>query len=123
MMALFIYISELIMYSFVLFLHVIFCLALLVLVLLQRSKSSDIGASFGAGASTTMFGAAGSTSFLVKLTAIFAILFFSTSLVLGAMSVHVGKAATTTDIILDTAQQTPVKSNTPKLPQGPVPTN
>lgn len=109
------------MYSFVLFLHVIFCLALLVLVLIQRSKSTDIGASFGAGASTTMFGAAGSTSFLVKLTAVFALLFFTTSLVLGAMSVHVTKSQTTADVILATAKQSPTKANGPQLPQGPLP--
>lgn len=107
------------MYSFVLFLHVIFCLALLVLVLIQRSKSTDIGASFGAGASTTMFGAAGSTSFLVKLTTVFALLFFTTSLVLGAMSTHVAKSQTTADVILAAASQ--AKANGPQLPQGPLP--
>jgi preprotein translocase subunit SecG len=112
------------MYSFILFLHVIICMVLLTLVLLQRSKSSDIGSSFGAGASTTMFGSAGSTSFLVKLTAIFAILFFSTSLTLGALSTHVVvKTQTTSDVVLAAAQQTKITAPaTPTLPQGPMPT-
>ena len=111
------------MYSFVLFLHVIFCLVLLALVLIQRSKSGDIGASFGAGASTTMFGAAGSTSFLVKLTTIFAVLFFSTSLALGAMSVHVTKVQSAADVMLSAAQQSSSQPQAPKLPQGPLPTS
>jgi preprotein translocase subunit SecG len=108
------------MYSFILFLHVIICMVLLTLVLLQRSKASDIGSSFGAGASTTMFGASGATSFLVKLTAVFAILFFGTSLTLGAMSTHVvAKTQTASDIIFAAAQN--AKPAAPVLPQGPAP--
>ena len=107
------------MYNFILFLHVIICVVLLVLVLLQRSKSSDIGSSFGAGASTTMFGAAGSTSFLVKLTGIFALLFFGTSLALGILSTHlVKKIDSNHDAILTAAVQT--KITVP--PAGPMPT-
>ncbi len=46
------------------------------LVLLQRGRGADVGAAFGAGAANTMFGSAGSTSFLTKLTVWLAIGFF-----------------------------------------------
>ena len=46
------------------------------LVLLQQGRGADVGAAFGAGASNTMFGSAGSTSFLSKMTAWLAIGFF-----------------------------------------------
>ena len=51
-------------------------LALTVLVLLQQGKGADAGASFGAGASNTVFGSSGSTSFLTKATSWLAIGFF-----------------------------------------------
>ena len=46
------------------------------LVLLQQGRGADVGAAFGAGASNTMFGSGGSTSFLTKLTVWLAIGFF-----------------------------------------------
>ena len=51
-------------------------LALTVLVLLQQGKGADVGAAFGSGSSNTMFGSAGSASFLTKATAWLAIGFF-----------------------------------------------
>ena len=50
------------------------------LVLLQRGRGADAGAGFGAGASGTVFGARGSASFLSRMTAVLATLFFLTSL-------------------------------------------
>ena len=50
--------------------------ALVVLVLIQQGKGADIGAAFGAGGANTLFGSAGSASFLTKLTAWLAIGFF-----------------------------------------------
>lgn len=46
------------------------------LVLLQQGRGADVGAAFGAGSANTMFGSAGSTSFLTKLTVMLAIGFF-----------------------------------------------
>ena len=60
--------------------HVVVCLALVLIVLLQTGKGSDIGAAFGAGASQTVFGSQGSGGFLSKLTAAAAIVFMLTSL-------------------------------------------
>jgi preprotein translocase subunit SecG len=63
--------------------HVIISLSLVMLVLLQRGKGADAGATFGSGAANTMFGSQGSTPFLIKLTALLAVLFFATNLGLG----------------------------------------
>jgi preprotein translocase subunit SecG len=60
--------------------HVFLAVAIIALVLLQRGKGADAGAAFGAGASGTVFGSRGSTSFLSRTTAILATLFFVTSL-------------------------------------------
>ncbi len=76
------------MQSLILVLHVIFALCLIGLVLMQHGKGADAGASFGSGASNTMFGSQGSTPFLVKVTGVFAALFISTSLCLGYMAYH-----------------------------------
>lgn len=60
--------------------HVFLALGIIALVLLQRGKGADAGAAFGAGASGTVFGSRGSTSFLSRTTAILATMFFLTSL-------------------------------------------
>jgi preprotein translocase subunit SecG len=62
--------------------HVLIAAAIVGLVLLQRGKGADAGAGFGAGASGTVFGARGSASFLSRMTATLAALFFATSLTL-----------------------------------------
>ncbi|AVH36862.1 preprotein translocase subunit SecG [Pseudomonas monteilii] len=63
--------------------HLLAALSLVVLVLLQQGKGAEAGASFGAGASNTVFGSQGSATFLSKLTAILAATFFLTALGLG----------------------------------------
>ena len=76
------------MYQVLLLVHVVICIALIGLVLLQQGKGAEIGASFGSGASQTVFGSQGSISFLVKITGVLAALFFVTSLTLGFMASH-----------------------------------
>jgi preprotein translocase subunit SecG len=61
-------------------LHVIACIFLIAVVLLQRGKGAQIGAVFGGGASSTLFGSRGAGSFLSKLTAGAATVFMLTSL-------------------------------------------
>lgn len=63
----------------VLIIHVVACLALILVVLLQAGKGASMGAAFG-GSSQTVFGSAGATPFLAKLTTIVAVLFMLTSL-------------------------------------------
>ena len=59
--------------------HLLVALALIGLILLQRGKGSDIGASFGAGASQTLFGSAGSGNALTRMTALLSAIFFASS--------------------------------------------
>ena len=61
-------------------LHVIVCVFLIAVVLLQRGKGAQIGAVFGGGAGTTLFGSRGAGNFLTKLTAGAAMVFMITSL-------------------------------------------
>jgi preprotein translocase subunit SecG len=68
--------------SIIYLLHVLTCLMIVGLVLLQRGKGADAGTGFGAGASGTVFGARGSASFLSRATAALATTFFVTSLAL-----------------------------------------
>lgn len=68
--------------------HVLVSITLIGLVLLQQGKGAEAGASFGSGASQTVFGSQGSGSFLFKLTALFACAFFVTSLTLGYLAGH-----------------------------------
>ena len=63
--------------------HLLMALGLIVLVLMQQGKGAEAGASFGAGASGTVFGSQGSATFLSRFTAILAAVFFATSLGLG----------------------------------------
>jgi preprotein translocase subunit SecG len=61
--------------------HVLACLFLIVVVLLQTGKGADMGAVFGGG-SQTLFGSSGAGNFLTKLTTATAIAFMVTSLIL-----------------------------------------
>jgi preprotein translocase subunit SecG len=66
----------------IIFAHVFIAVCIVALILLQQGKGADAGAAFGAGASGTVFGAKGSSSFLSRATGILATLFFATSLTL-----------------------------------------
>ena len=68
--------------SLVIFVHVIVAIGITGLVLIQHGKGADMGASFGSGASQTIFGSVGSGNALTKSTSWLATVFFATSLVL-----------------------------------------
>ena len=68
-------------------LHLVVCVALVLVVLLQTGKGAELGAAFG-GASQTIFGSSGATPFLAKLTTVMAVVFMLTSLVL---AIHSGR--------------------------------
>ena len=63
--------------------HVIVSIGLILVVLLQTGKGAEIGAVFGGGSSSTIFGSSGAGNFLTKLTTAMAIVFMITSLTLG----------------------------------------
>ena len=68
--------------------HVIVCIALIMIVLLQTGKGADMGAAFGGGAINTLFGSTGASTFFGKATTAAAIIFMLTSLSLAYMSGH-----------------------------------
>jgi preprotein translocase subunit SecG len=65
--------------------HIFVCIALVIIVLIQRGKGADIGAVFG-GASQTMFGARGQGNVLTRATTALAVAFFATSIYLAYSS-------------------------------------
>ena len=67
-------------------LHVLVCFFLIAVVLLQRGKGAEMGAVFGGGASSTVFGSRGGANFLTKMTTASAALFMITSLTLSYIS-------------------------------------
>lgn len=113
----------------VLLLHVLVCLSIIALVLVQHGKGADIGAAFGAGASNTVFGSTGSGSFLMKVTGALAIVFFVTSLLLGYLDstmtqsnqfqLPIGKPSTVV-IPNDVSNTTPASSTTSSSPSDGV---
>jgi preprotein translocase subunit SecG len=65
--------------------HIIVCITMVIVVLLQQGKGADVGAVFG-GSSSTVFGASGAGNFLTKVTWGCAVVFFSTSIILAYAS-------------------------------------
>ncbi len=63
-------------------LHVVVCIFLIAVVLLQRGRGAEIGAVFGGGGGSTVFGSRGAGNFLTKLTTASAVIFMLTSLTL-----------------------------------------
>ncbi|MCW4153584.1 preprotein translocase subunit SecG [Halomonas sp. 18H] len=81
-----------------LMIHVAIAIALVALILLQQGKGADAGASFGGGASQTVFGSRGSGNFLARATALLAAAFFATSLALAYLASQAGEAPVETGI-------------------------
>ena len=74
------------MQGLVILLQVVICVSLIGLVLVQHGKGADAGATFGGGASSSVFGSKGSSNFLIKVTTWLAIAFFANCLYMGALS-------------------------------------
>ncbi len=74
------------MYQLIFIIHILAAVALIALVLLQQGKGATMGAAFGSGASQTVFGSRGSGSFLLRITIMFVVVFFSTSIALNYLA-------------------------------------
>ena len=72
--------------------QIVFAMAMIGLVLIQHGKGADMGASFGSGASGSLFGATGSANFLSRSTAVCATIFFAATLGLSVLSTGRGTA-------------------------------
>src|SRR5215470_17647342 len=86
--------------NIVLIVQILSAVAMIGLVLIQHGKGADMGASFGSGASGSLFGATGSANFLSRSTAVCATVFFICTLALAFMSAG-GKSRAGGDTILD----------------------
>lgn len=78
------------MATLVVMIHILICLLLVGIVLLQGGKGADLGSAFGGGSSQTLFGGRGAATFMNKMTTVVAILFMVTSLILTLISVRKG---------------------------------
>ena len=105
------------MTAFITALHILTCLALVAIVLLQHGKGADIGAAFGGGSSNTVFGARGAGNFLTKLTTGCVIVFMTTSVTLAYFS----GPKTAGDIIGDTPAAVSPEPLIEELPQSSFP--
>jgi preprotein translocase subunit SecG len=91
------------MTTFLTILHVLVCFFLIGVVLLQRGKGAEIGAVFGGGGSSTVFGSRGAGNFLSKLTTAAAIVFMITSLSLAYLW-----TLASSDRLFEEAEEAPV---------------
>ncbi len=76
------------MTTLLIIIHVLVCLFLIAIVLLQHGKGADAGATFGGGSSQTLFGSEGPVPLLNKITTFSAIVFMGTSVTLAYFSAH-----------------------------------
>ncbi|MDD3650150.1 preprotein translocase subunit SecG [Immundisolibacter sp.] len=100
--------------------HLLICLALVGLVLIQQGQGADAGAAFGSGASATVFGSRGAGSFLTRLTSALGAALFLTSLVLAYLGAHAGGPASVTDK-MPPVEPAPVAPAQPSQPAAPSP--
>ena len=103
--------------GFILGVHVLLALMIIGLVLLQRGKGAEAGAGFGSGASGTVFGARGTSTLYSKLTAVFAAMFFATSLTLAYLGARPTAEPTS---VLERAAQA-ATATPPAAPATPAP--
>ena len=95
--------------------HVLLCVFMIFVILLQPGKDAGMGAALGGGAATSAFGGRGAVTFLGKVTAVCAIAYFMTSLGLS----FVGLKSSVADSIVDDAAQTAPAVPAPDSPTAP----
>ncbi len=101
------------MYTAIVILHLIVCIFLIFIILIQSSKGAEMGAAFG-GSSQTLFGSRGAATFLSKLTTASAILFMVTSLTLAIFTIKQKSIMSSVPV-----QQSPATSGLDTAP-GPI---
>lgn len=107
----------------VLVVQVIAALLIIVLVLLQHGKGADMGAAFGSGSAGSVFGSAGSSNFLSKMTAISAVVFFIATLALvyvgnhGASTQNAGVMDQVTKPAIPSTNEIPSNTAVPAAPE------
>ena len=97
-------------------LHIIVCVFLILVVLLQQGKGQDLASSFGGGGTQTAFGARSSTTVLHRLTTVAAVLFMLTSLSLTILISQPGAGS-----VLSNDASVPTTETSPAVQVDPVP--
>jgi preprotein translocase subunit SecG len=95
-------------------------LAMIGLVLIQHGKGADMGASFGSGASGSLFGATGSANFLSRSTAVCAAIFFACTLALAYFS-NLRGTPVDSGSVLERAAPAASAPSVPALPSEQIP--
>jgi preprotein translocase subunit SecG len=104
------------MLTFVTIVHVLLCVFMIFVILLQPGKDAGMGAALGGGAATSAFGGRGAVTVLSRVTAVFAALFFVTSLGLSFVGLKTSVAAS---VAAPKKQEAPAAAPaTPEQPQG-----
>ena len=98
--------------------HIVGCLSLIGIVLIQGGKGAEVGAAFGAGSSNTIFGASGGQSFLGKLTTGVAVIFMLTSLSLAVFWGQAGSSSVMPDQVSPVAAPAAAPTATPAATPG-----
>jgi preprotein translocase subunit SecG len=96
--------------------HVLACLFLIIVVLLQHGKSADIAAAFGGMGSQTAFGPRGAATILTKVTTACAVIFMLTSITL---SILVSRATTGSGSVLSGEKPAQTQPTAPAQPPAP----
>ncbi len=111
------------MFEALLAIHIVIAIALVVLVLLNQGKGADMGAAFGSGASSTVFGSRGPATFMHKLIATLGGGFFLTSLTMAVIaSEGLGGAsviADEPDAVEEVEDAPPAADEDPERPDAP----
>ncbi len=102
------------METLLIIIHVVVCLFLIGIVLLQHGKGADIGATFG-GSSQSLFGTEGPVPLLNKVTTFSAVVFMVTSVALAYIASQTGSGSVMTDVAEDKAVQEATKVVEPTL--------
>ena len=105
----------------VVMIQILAALAMIGLVLVQHGKGADMGASFGSGASGSLFGATGSANFLSRSTAVCAAVFFACTLTLAYFSNDRSRPAVTSSVLERPASTAPAASAATQIPAGTAP--
>lgn len=106
------------MVIFVSLLHVVLCVFMIFVILLQPGKDAGMGAALGGGAATSAFGGRGAVTFLGKVTAVCAIAYFLTSLGLSFVGL---KGSVASKIAEEAAKEAPAVPGAPPAPKAPAP--
>lgn len=109
------------MYQALLVIFLLVAVGLVALIMLQQGKGADMRASFGAGASGTLFGSSDFGNFMTRMTAVLATLFFVLSLLLGNLSSNHGQKGSQWDNLNQAQQSDKAQAKEPAKPGNDIP--